>query len=273
MWVFVAIALVFSALFVRLGAWQLERLQVRRNESLAASERLARPAVDLNVWLAHQQGSASEYGDKTWRPVTLSGRPDYENEIVLRGHSQDGVPGVRVATPVLLDYGPGDAPDASPSAPDPGAERPAAVVVIRGWLPAPDAMRANLSAARPGVGAPPETVYVTGLVVPAAERHTIPPLRIDFGGEEHTVLAAPDLSDIRDALPYSVAPLLVQRAERGARGANSLEPGSSEPGWSSPAVVAAPVFDDGPHLMYAVQWFAFAAISLVGGVTFLLRGR
>lgn len=257
------IAVVFSAVFMRLGAWQLERLEVRRDEGQAASERLARPAVDLNASLAAKQGSATEFSDMVWRPVELSGRPDYENEIVLRGHSRDGVPGVHVATPVLLDYG--------LSAADQAAARPEAVVVVRGWLPAPDAMRANLGAARPGVGTAPDTVEVTGFVLPAAERHTIPPLRIDFGGEERTVLAAPDMSDIRAALPYSVAPLLVQRTGPEAGGA---EPGESrEPGWSSPPLVAAPVFDDGPHLWYAVQWFSFAAISLVGGIAFLLRGR
>ncbi|HEX9728799.1 MAG TPA: SURF1 family protein [Gemmatimonadales bacterium] len=32
-----------------------------------------------------------------------------------------------------------------------------------------------------------------------------------------------------------------------------------------------PVLDNGPHLSYAIQWFAFATIALVGGVILLLK--
>ena len=35
----------------------------------------------------------------------------------------------------------------------------------------------------------------------------------------------------------------------------------------------APVFDDGPHLSYAIQWFSFALIALVGTAALIRRGR
>jgi len=35
----------------------------------------------------------------------------------------------------------------------------------------------------------------------------------------------------------------------------------------------APVFDDGPHLSYAIQWFSFALIALVGTAVMIRKGR
>jgi len=34
-----------------------------------------------------------------------------------------------------------------------------------------------------------------------------------------------------------------------------------------------PAFDDGPHLSYAIQWFSFALIALVGTAVLIRRGR
>ncbi|MEX0691889.1 MAG: SURF1 family protein [Gemmatimonadales bacterium] len=36
--------------------------------------------------------------------------------------------------------------------------------------------------------------------------------------------------------------------------------------------VTPPALDDGPHLSYAIQWFLFATIFLVGGVVLAVRG-
>jgi surfeit locus 1 family protein len=35
----------------------------------------------------------------------------------------------------------------------------------------------------------------------------------------------------------------------------------------------APVFDNGPHLSYAIQWFSFAMIALVGTAVMIRKGR
>jgi surfeit locus 1 family protein len=34
-----------------------------------------------------------------------------------------------------------------------------------------------------------------------------------------------------------------------------------------------PAFDDGPHLSYAIQWFSFALIALVGTAVLIRKGR
>ena len=40
-----------------------------------------------------------------------------------------------------------------------------------------------------------------------------------------------------------------------------------------PLPVPLPALDDGPHLSYAIQWFSFALITLIGSVAFLKRER
>jgi cytochrome oxidase assembly protein ShyY1 len=37
--------------------------------------------------------------------------------------------------------------------------------------------------------------------------------------------------------------------------------------------IPAPALDNGPHLSYAIQWFSFATIALVGGALWLVRTR
>jgi surfeit locus 1 family protein len=47
-------------------------------------------------------------------------------------------------------------------------------------------------------------------------------------------------------------------------------PDSSLP--ARPIRLAPPALDDGPHLSYAVQWFSFATIAVVGGILLTVRG-
>lgn len=46
-----------------------------------------------------------------------------------------------------------------------------------------------------------------------------------------------------------------------------------EPGRGLPRRWPAPAFDNGPHLSYAIQWFSFAVIALVGTAVMIRKGR
>jgi surfeit locus 1 family protein len=46
-----------------------------------------------------------------------------------------------------------------------------------------------------------------------------------------------------------------------------------EPVQGLPLRWPAPAFDNGPHLSYAIQWFSFALIALVGTAAMIRRGR
>lgn len=48
---------------------------------------------------------------------------------------------------------------------------------------------------------------------------------------------------------------------------------TSAPGRGLPRRWPAPALDNGPHLSYAIQWFSFAAIALVGTAVMIRKGR
>jgi len=48
---------------------------------------------------------------------------------------------------------------------------------------------------------------------------------------------------------------------------------SPDPARGLPRRWPAPTFDDGPHLSYAIQWFSFALIALVGTAALIRKGR
>ena len=64
-----------------------------------------------------------------------------------------------------------------------------------------------------------------------------------------------DRDSLAKRLPYPVAPFLLVMTDTAHAAGDSI-----------PARVAEPVLDDGPHLGYALQWFAFALIGVVGAI-------
>jgi surfeit locus 1 family protein len=124
------------------------------------------------------------------------------------------------------------------------------VLVNRGFVPAPDGFSAN-----------PDTLRETGEV-----RVRGIALPIDSGGGfplrhgQRTSWARLDLKELRAALPYPVAPVYVRLARDTSR---SRFPRPLDP----------PALDDGPHLSYAIQWFAFSILALVFGWIILKQKR
>ena len=117
----------------------------------------------------------------------------------------------------------------------------AAVLVDRGWAPSPDAYHVDQPAYREGDSA---VVRGLGMLAPRA-RGDVDPARL------RDSLSYPLLSFVLQQLPDSPtvprsAPLLIR--------------------WPLPEV------SDGPHLSYAIQWFSFAVIIVVGSLA-LARKR
>ncbi len=108
-----------------------------------------------------------------------------------------------------------------------------AVFVDRGWVPSPDAYHVDRAIYRE-----PDTTRVEGLGV------VVPPPR----GRGDV-----DPSALRDSMPYPLLPFIVQQT-----GASPVRPPGLPRRWPSPAL------DDGPHLSYAIQWFSFALIIVLG---------
>jgi surfeit locus 1 family protein len=125
-----------------------------------------------------------------------------------------------------------------------------AVLVVRGWVPF--AMQA--APVRPA--APPANeVRVEGFLAPDEGDGSVAP---DANG----VVRVLDVRGIASSLPYDVFPLPLQLADQ-----TPPQPGSL------PIPVPLPALSEGPHLSYAIQWFAFAVVALVGVVILLRRDR
>jgi cytochrome oxidase assembly protein ShyY1 len=172
--------------------------------------------------------------DLRYRRARATGTYDTEREAVLYGRTQAGLAGNHLLTPLVL-------PDGS------------AIVVDRGWVPI--AMDdPPVSVARP----PPGTVTVTGVLLDAEGD---PPGTGNDQGPEVTTLPHLDLSVLQAQLPYRIAPVYL------------LLQGQAPPQDDLPRPAPPPELSEGPHLSYAIQWFCFAAIALVGGVVLMRRER
>ncbi len=219
-----ALCLVAAAGFVRLGFWQLHRLAERRAANRALLAARAAPVVSL---IGPSLASAAALVDHR---VSAAGRYDHTHDIVLRGGAFEGVPGVYIATPLRLS----------------GSDT--AVMVERGFVPAPDAATAD-----PGTFAEPGDLRVTGLARPLGSGGGKPLTR-----DGRTTWARLDLAALRDSLPYPILNISIRQT-----------PDPSLPRF--PRRLDPPAVDEGPHMSYALQWFFFATLAVA--FAFLVIGR
>jgi len=123
---------------IRLGFWQLSRLEQRREKNALVAAQTSAPAV--SVAEARMLDTARLH----WRRVTFRGVANYEKEIVLSARSQSGTVGVQIVTAVRpLDHAWGDT----------------SILVIRGWMPAADGRSYERTSTAEG-----DTLTVDGLV-------------------------------------------------------------------------------------------------------------
>jgi surfeit locus 1 family protein len=128
-----------------------------------------------------------------------------------------------------------------------------AVLVNRGWAPSPDGATVDRAPfAEPGAH------EVVGLLqeIPATDDRGQPAA----AAGRDTTFRRLDLAAVRSRAVYPVLPLYVQQF-----------PDSAAPRERPPFRVPPPELSEGPHLGYAIQWFSFAAIAIVGFVVVALR--
>ena len=125
-----------------------------------------------------------------------------------------------------------------------------AVLVERGWTPSADGYSAPLA-----VLDEPDTATVTGVLLPLP-RGASP----DSAGWPLHV-RRDDPVTLAGRLPYPLFPLVLRRTRVTGPVPRGLEP------------IPTPVLDNGPHLSYAIQWFSFAAIAIVGPIIFYWSQR
>ena len=209
---------------VRLGFWQLDRLEERRAFNAAVEAGLASEPTALATLLTED--------DVTYRRVTVDGVWDTRHEVILFGRSLGGRPGNHVLTPLTFAEG-------------------RAVLVDRGWVPSD--VRAppvgGDAAATPGV------VSVQGIVLPSDD------VGGADGGELPTQVRRVDVAALDAAIPYDLVPNVYVLLQ------------AQIPGRERPIPAPLPDTSEGPHLSYAIQWFTFAAIAVVGYGLLVRRAR
>ena len=217
-------AVVMSVVCVRLGFWQLDRLQGRKHYNQLYEQGMSATAVPVEQLLKGSNGPL------LYRKASATGTYDDAHEVILYGRSsQHGFPGNHLLTPLRL-------PDGS------------AVLVDRGWVPFNDDTPPVAEAAPPT-----GTVNITGLLAPT-----------EPGGSPQqgptTTFTKVDLAQIGRQLPYRLLPYWMELQQQ--------TPG--QPG-QLPELPPVPKLTNGPHLGYALQWFAFATIAAFGFTYLVFR--
>lgn len=234
-----AVAITLAIAFSSLGFWQLHRLAGRRAQNAFLLSRRSLPAVPLD-------SLPRDTAESRFRRVKIRGVYDYSREFALTLRTHNGSPGVDIITPIRM----------------PGTDT--VVLVNRGWIYAPDGMTANISRWRE-----PDSVNATGFVETFA---TSSPFPAPSPGRARAYRWLDHATISRD-LREPVAPFYVVIApdSEPRYGAGIAPPTGARPVFNAPPRIEPRSLDEGPHRSYAIQWFSFAAISIVGMVIFLRR--
>jgi surfeit locus 1 family protein len=223
-----------AAVCIGFGFWQLDRHQQRqaRNDTVRAAELRAPLELDAAAVAAITRDPEAF----VYRRVRVKGVVPVATEFLLRGRSHMGQPGVHLFAPLHLE----------------GTRE--ILLVNRGWLAAPDAATVD-----PRPYAERESRVVEGVVLPFPDADGQGrPVEIDLGDFRVFSLGRMDRTAVEAHFAATALPFYVQEL-----------PAAARPG--PPVRLALPELDAGPHLSYAVQWFGFAAVFLVGFGAVVLR--
>ena len=221
------------ALCIRLGIWQLDRLESRHAFNAQVESMQALPPLDLN-----QEGTDSITGME-WRSVKVTGEYDFENQIALRNQYYGDQYGYHLWTPLRFD----------PSTPSEGQAQ-TAVLIDRGWIPAegnsvPSDWRKY---DEPGI------VNIAGQIRLGQTKPALGGVAdtLPENGARLAIWNNGDLERIVDQLPYTALPVYIQ-------------PGSDASDVEPPIPFQPEIeLTEGPHFGYALQWFTFASVLFIG---------
>lgn len=239
-----AIAAVVS--FSNFGAWQLRRHEQRVEQNALIETRLAEAPIRLETALAEAEAerrasaAAGDADPLAYRRVRVSGHFDPAHEVLRRPVSRDGTPGFHVVTPLVLADG-------------------SAVLVERGWVPQ-QYDRVPLDEAPPPAGEVTiDALAFAGDRPPTGAWAALAPR--DPPDVVLTQVAYVDPVRLAEQVPYPLQPLrLVLEAEPRPPGDRRL-----------PLPPVAPEVTLGPHLGYAIQWYAFVAVVVIGYAALMRR--
>ncbi|MDE0138312.1 MAG: SURF1 family protein [bacterium] len=232
--VFSVLVVVVAVACVFLGFWQLSRLEERRASNAVLIARLARepiPLEDLRAGLRPEQGIEVDPADYEHTRVTATGRLTDRGRVLVRSQVVRGQAGVHGVYAMELDDG-------------------AAVLVNVGWFP----IGSEIGPIADAYGESGQ-IELTGLVRADQERPALgraePPGLLD-------TVARIDIDRIQQQVESTLLPFWIQL----------VEPDDAD---RLPIPVPLPEAGEGSHLSYAVQWFSFGAVAVIGYVALMRR--
>ena len=212
---------------VRLGFWQLDRLEQRKAFNARVEAQLAESPLELT-----NQNLDLDLFNMEYRSAVVSGEYDHERQVVLRNQDWQGRLGVHLLTPLVIS----------------GGEK--AILVDRGWVPYEDFTGDNLSQYED-----PGLVEVEGTIRRSQSKPLIGGRADQTPGPGEDPLKAwywININDISGQFPYELLPVyqvsspdLIEE-QMPYRSEEELD------------------LSEGSHLGYAFQWFTFAAILGIG---------
>jgi len=232
------LVLAAAAALVRLGIWQLDRLEWRRSLNARITEQQAADPLALNRETLDLDLYSMEY-----RQVTVRGTYLPADEIVLRNQVWLGEfgsqLGVKLFTPLLIE----------------GAHT--AILVERGWIPDEDAenrtpyREAGMVTVSGQLRRAETDMDLTASLHPDP---TLTPGQIRLDAWNNL-----DLERLAAQMDVDLLPVYLQRLPTGPQ---------TEPPYANPPVLD---LSEGSHLGYAIQWLSFAALLVLGYPLYVQR--
>ena len=224
-WPATVLVIAAVAVMIRLGIWQLDRLEQRRAFNAQVESAHTQPVLDLNY-----EGADTDLTQMEWRTVQYSGEYDFANQVAIRNQYYAGEYGYHLMTPLRSDG--------------------TAVLVDRGWIPADG----NSAAADWRKYDAAGEVQVTGQIRLGQAKPAFggieDPLPAD--GSRLEVWNNADIEKIALQLPYPILAVYIQEQPDTA---DEQPPIPFQPEIE---------LTEGPHFGYAMQWFIFASILSIG---------
>jgi surfeit locus 1 family protein len=225
------VGLVAAMLFA--GIWQVNRHSERGDRNELITARVEQSPVALAS--VAPPGTDPVVGEaEQYLRVVVTGEYRTEDEVLIRNRTLEGSPGWWVLTPFVTDDG-------------------WAVAVNRGWIP----RSFEADAPRPGTEPASGRIEIVGTIQPARTAEGFQVADPEDG--RLSTLGRPDVARLDEQVAYDLSPVVLR-----------LDPLAVEPD-VLPTPLSLPPLDAGPHASYAVQWFIFSTIALVGYPLILRR--
>lgn len=214
---------------IKLGMWQYNKADTRRNLQTQLNARLSEPAVALPIEIAGKK--KEELEGWRYKRVKFIGKYDTRYQLLLDNQVQNTVAGYHVFTPMQVD----------------GSNT--YVLVNRGWV-ARTASNVGELAKPPTIVTPQDKQQIEGDIgLPANKFFTMDTPPANDGNWQH-VWQNLDMVRYAKSVPFAVQPFVVRLDSKSNAGGFLRN-------WPPPGERVT------MHLGYAYQWFGFALTLLV----------